>query len=106
MLSASRNDQRRKLCIPFSDELESATYRIFGISISNDKGKICQFFDFKDVQIVDSRYIYIFFFKKDGMAEVVPILRALNAMIIQYRNRFVRVQKSGPQVITRYCFKS
>ena len=40
------------------------------------------------------------------MAEVVPILRALNAMIIQYRNRFVRVQKSGPQVITRYCFKS
>ena len=40
------------------------------------------------------------------MAKVVPLLRALNAMIIQYRNRFVRVHKSGPQVMTRYCLKS
>ena len=46
------------------------------------------------------------FFKKDEMAKVVPLLRALNAMIIQYRNRFVRVHKSGPQVMTRYCLKS
>ena len=38
------------------------------------------------------------------MAEVVPLLRALralNAMIIQYRNRVVRVNKSGPQLMTR-----
>ena len=96
MSSASRNDQRRKLCVSLSDELESATYRVFGISISNDKGKIFQFL-IKDVQILD---IY-FLFKKGEMAEVVPLLRALNAMIIQYRNRVVRVNKSGPQLMTR-----
>ena len=96
MSSASRNDQRRNLCVSLSDELESATYRVFGISISNDKGKIFQFL-IKDVQILD---IY-FLFKKGEMAEVVPLLRALNAMIIQYRNRVVRVNKSGPQLMTR-----
>ena len=96
MSSASRNDQRRKLCVSLSDELESATYRVFGISISNDKGKIFQFL-IKDVQSVD---IYILF-KKGEMAEVVPLLRELNAMIIQYRNRVVRVNKSGPQLMTR-----
>ena len=54
---------------------------------------------------VGGLYIYILF-KKDEMAELVPLLRALNAMIIQCRNRFVRVHKSGPQVMTRYCLKS
>ena len=34
MLSASRNDQRLKLCASLPDELESATYRVFGISVS------------------------------------------------------------------------
>ena len=35
------------------------------------------------------------------MDEVIPLLRALNALIIQYRNRVVRVIKSGPQLMTR-----
>ena len=72
------------------------TYRVFGISTSNDKGKIFQFL-IKDVQILD---IY-FLFQKGEMAKVVPLLRALNAMIIQYRNRVVRVNKNGPQLMTR-----
>ena len=52
MLSASRNDQRHNLCVSHPDNLESATYRIFRISIPNDKGKIFKFL----IESADCRY--------------------------------------------------